>query len=92
VFQVGLWDQVGNGADWAYLYFCFVQRRDIMEEKRFRSTELCSFWICSLGWMFWLRFSAWASENAEHCPVLLCCVEAARREAVQFGKDFSKIE
>jgi len=66
VFQVGLWDQVGSGADWAYLYFCFVQRRDRMEDKLFRLTELCSFWICSLDWMFWLRFSAWASENAEH--------------------------
>jgi hypothetical protein len=42
VFQVGLWDQVGNGADGAYLYFCFVQRREFIEAKISDPSELLS--------------------------------------------------
>jgi len=45
----------GNGADGAYLCLCFVKRRDIMEVKGFGLAEICSFWICFLGWLFWLR-------------------------------------
>ena len=58
-----------------------------MEVKRSDLTELHSIRFSFLCWMYWLRLSTWASENSEHCPVLFCCVEAARREAVQFGSD-----
>ena len=75
----------GNGADWAYLCFCFGQRRESIEDKISDPSELLSVRTCFLCWTSWLRLSAWASENSEHCSVLCCCVEAARREAVQFG-------
>ena len=63
-----------------------------MEVKCSDLTELHPIRFCFLCWMYWLRLSTWASENSEHCLVLFCCVEAARREAVQLGSDFILIE
>jgi len=38
---------LGNGADWAYLCFCFVQRREIIEAKISDPSELRTIRICS---------------------------------------------
>jgi len=37
-----------------------------MEVKCSDLAELRSIRFSFLWWMYWLRFSAWASENAEH--------------------------
>ena len=92
MFPSELWDQVSDCSSRAYWCCYSFQRRERMEIIISGVLALRidrSFFPC---WLFWLRFSAWASENAEHCLVLFCCVEAAGREAVQFGSDFILIE
>ena len=63
-----------------------------MEVKCSDLAEFRSIRFSFLWWIYWLRFSAWASENAEHRPALFYCVEAARREVEQFGSDFILID
>ena len=62
----------GNGADGAYLYFCFVQRREIMEVKcsgfaELRSIRRIVFFVGCIGFGYRLG-------QARTRSTVLCCV------------------
>jgi len=62
----------GNGADWAYLCFCFIQRRENIEYKIPDPSELLSIQTCFLvgciGFIFRLgQAGIWSTV----CAVLL---------------------
>ena len=62
----------GKGADWAYLCFCFVQRRESMEAKISDPSELLSVRTCFL--VGCIGFSFRLGQARARSIVLLCFV------------------
>ena len=70
MFQVGLWDQVLGMEQMGPFCVSALSSGGRLWKSTFlfrRSSFFSESFSC---WMFWLRFSAWASESPEHCPVL----------------------
>ena len=76
----------GNGVDWAYLCFCFVQRRENIEAKISDPSELLSVRTCFLVGCIGLGYRlGQAKIRSTVCAV--CCFEAAKTEEVQFRRN-----
>jgi len=93
VFQVGLWDQVLGMEQMGPICVSALSSGGILWKTNiFVRPSFVHFGFVQLVGCSGFGFRLGQARMRSTCPVLLCCVEAARREAVQFGNDWSSIE